>query len=356
MPRPSSPSRKSDNAKSTGNGASLPVFAALDLGTNNCRLLVARPAVFPTRAEYGIKVLDTFSRIVRLGEGVSSSGALSEDAIERTITALKACKKKLERYEVQFLRFVATEACRQATNTVDFLTRVRDEAGIDIDVITNEEEAKLAFMGCSTLLKPDTDYALVFDIGGGSTEFMWVKRDPMAPPEMLCEHRIVDWLSLNQGVMNLSEKFGGTAFAEVYFDELVGHLVKKLRAFDAKNKISEHIMAGQIQMLSTSGTLTTLSAIHLGLSHYERAKVDGNTFSTEALRDASQRIITMRPSERFANHCIGPERSDYIISGCAIFEAICTLWPVRAVTVADRGVREGIILSLMQDYIRESHE
>jgi exopolyphosphatase/guanosine-5'-triphosphate,3'-diphosphate pyrophosphatase len=334
----------------------LPVFAALDLGTNNCRLLIAKPATYPTRAEHGLKVLDTFSRIVRLGEGLSDSGVLSEEAIDRTIVALKACRKKLERYEVPFARFVATEACRQALNTGEFLKRVNDETGLKIDIITNEEEAKLAFLGCSTLLKPTTDHALVFDIGGGSTEFMWVRRDSMAPPEMLCEHRIIDWLSLNQGVMNLSEKFGGTAFAEVYFDELVGNLVKKLRAFDVKNKISQNVMAGQIQMLSTSGTLTTLSAIHLGLAHYERSKVDGFTFSMDHLRDAVQKILSMRPAERFANHCIGPERSDYIISGCAIFEAISTLWPVREVTVADRGVREGIIFSLMQEYIRQSHE
>ena len=355
MPKPSPVKRAHQSGKPAGY-EQLPVFAALDLGTNNCRLLIARPANYPTRENHGLKVLDTFSRIVRLGEDVSSTGVLSEDAMERTVTALKACQKKLERYEVPYLRFVATEACRQASNTGEFLTRVANEAQIEIDVITNEEEAKLAFLGCSTLLKSTTDSALVFDIGGGSTEFMWVKRDVMAPPELLCEHRIMDWLSLNQGVMNLSEKFGGTAFAEVYFDELVGNLVKKLREFDLKNKISEKVMAGQIQMLSTSGTLTTLAAIHLGLNHYERSKIDGNTFSTEQLRDAVQAILTMRPSERFANHCIGPERADYIISGCAIFEAICTLWPVREVTVADRGVREGIIFSLMQEFIRDSHD
>ena len=355
MPKPPTPTRKAVPPK-TQASESLPNFAALDLGTNNCRLLIAKPAVYPTRSEHGLKVLDTFSRIVRLGEGLSETGMLSEEAMDRTIAALKACKKKLDKYQVSYLRFIATEACRQAGNTHEFLARAHKEAEIDIDVISNEEEAKLAFLGCSTLLKSTTDSALVFDIGGGSTEFMWVKRDNMAPPEMLCEHRIMDWLSLNQGVMNLSEKFGGTAFAEVYFDELVGNLVKRLREFDLKNKISEKVMANQIQMLSTSGTLTTLAAIHLGLNHYERSKVDGFSFSTDQLRDAVQHIISMRPSERFANHCIGPERSDYIISGCAIFEAICTLWPVREVTVADRGVREGIIFSLMQEYIRESHE
>ncbi len=351
MPKSSAAPRKAQSQGTEG-AESLPVFAALDLGTNNCRLLIARPTVYPSRQAHGIKVLDTFSRIVRLGEGLSTDNLLSADAMGRTISALKACKKKLERFDVKYARFVATEACRQAGNTFEFLKRVKEEAGLDINVISNEDEAKLAFLGCSTLLASSSEHAVVFDIGGGSTEFMWVKRDNMAPPELLCEHRIVDWLSLNQGVMNLSEKFGGAAFAEVYFDELVGHLTKRLRAFDKKNKIAEAVKQGQVQMLSTSGTLTTLAAIHLGLTHYERSRVDGFTFSMDDLRDAAQKILAMRPSERFANACIGPDRSDYVISGCAIFEAICSLWPIPEITIADRGVREGIILSLMQEYMQ----
>ena len=269
MSKPSPAPRTEAPPKPSGE-ARLPVFAALDLGTNNCRLLIARPSAYPTRSSHGIKVLDTFSRIVRLGEGLSVDGNLSHDAMSRTIAALKSCKKKLERFDVSFARYVATEACRSANNTPEFLARVKEEAGITIDVIANEEEAKLAFLGCSTLLAPEPEHAVVFDIGGGSTEFMWVARDSVSPPELLCEHRILDWLSLNQGVMNLSEKFGGAAFAEVYFDELVGHLVKRLRAFDKKNKISDAVAQGRVQMLSTSGTLTTLAAIHLGLTHYER--------------------------------------------------------------------------------------
>lgn len=333
-------------------GENLPVFAALDLGTNNCRLLIARPLVYPIRSEYRIKVIDTFSRIVRLGEGLSANNGLLPDAVNRTLAALRTCQKKIERAKVPFVRCVATEACRQANNSDEFIELVKKETGLDIEIISNEEEAKLAFLGCSSLLSPKIENALVFDIGGGSTEFMWVRRDNMAPPELLCDHRIVDWLSLNQGVMNLSEKFGGTAFAEMYFDELVGHLVKTLRAFDRKNKISEAIATGNVQMFSTSGTLTTLAAIHLRLTHYERSKVDGNSFSVDDLRDAAQLILNMRPSERFANSCIGPERSDYIISGCAIFEAICTIWPFSSITIADRGVREGIIISMMHEYMR----
>ncbi|MEI7669896.1 MAG: Ppx/GppA family phosphatase, partial [Pseudomonadota bacterium] len=245
-----------------------------------------------------------------------------------------------------------TEACRQADNTEEFLAAVKNETGFEIEVITNEEEAKLALLGCSSLLSQTSDNAIVFDIGGGSTEFMWIKRDDMSPPEMLCEHRIIDWLSLDKGVMNLSEKFGGSSFAEMYFDEMVAHLVAALRPFDRKNKISERVAQGDVHVMSTSGTLTTIAAIHLKLQQYERSRIDGMTFSVPDLLKASRAILAMRPSERFANACIGVDRSDYIISGCAIFEAICSIWDIQKITVADRGVRDGIIISLMQKYIR----
>jgi len=337
--------KKQDNNPS--HSANSPIFASLDLGTNNCRLLIAQPT-----SEKHIKVLDTFSKIVKLGEGLSVDNRLTSEAMNRTVDALLACKKKMDKFDIKSYRFVATEACRRAENTDEFLELVSKRVGIDIEVISNEEEAKLAFLGCSTLLSSNSANALVFDIGGGSTEFMWVKRDDTIPPELLCEHKIVDWLSLDQGVMNLSEKFGGTAFAEMYFDELVGYLVKKLRGFDKKNKIGEFVSNNAVQMLSTSGTLTTLAAIHLQLSHYERSKIDGIAFSTDDLREATAKILAMSPLERFSNTCIGADRSDYIISGCAIFEAICTLWNISQVTIADRGVREGITISLMQEYVK----
>lgn len=330
------------------------VFAALDLGTNNCRLLIAKPENSGDKAAGGLKVIDSFSRIVRLGEGLSATGELSPEAMNRTISALKVCHKKLERQPIMHARYVATEACRQASNSMVFLERVRKEAGLDIQVISTEEEAKLAFMGCATLLRPEPENALVFDIGGGSTEFMWVSLHEEAPANVLNPPRIRDWFSLPQGVMNLSEKFGGNAFAEVYFDELVEHLMDMMEEFDEKNGIRAAIEHDTVQMLSTSGTVTTLAAIHLGLARYERPKVDGLCLSTALLREATRKILKMRPSERFAHPCIGPDRSDYIISGCAIFEAICKLWHIPDITIADRGVREGIIISLIKKQARSA--
>jgi len=331
-------------------GEELPIFAAIDLGTNNCRLMIARPLASSLPTHSSIKLLDSFSKIVRLGEGLASHKRLQPEAIARTIHALEKCRHKIDRFSVTKQRFVTTEACRQAENASEFLHLVKEKTGLDIEIITTEEEAKLAFLACSPLLLPESEHALVFDIGGGSTEFLWVKRVASAEHIASPRHQILDWLSLNKGVMNLSEQFGGSGFVEIYFEEMVKGIIEQLSDFESRNQIGEHLLQGNVQILSTSGTLTTIAAIHLHLHQYERAKVDGVTFAIADLRNSIRTILAMRPSERFANGCIGPERIDYIISGCAIFEAICRLWNMQTITVADRGVREGIIISLMQEY------
>ncbi len=318
------------------------IYAALDLGTNNCRLLIARAE---NGASGGIRVLDSFSRIVRLGEGVSGDDSeLSEAAMDRTLKALSVCRRKIEKFELAGARYVTTEACRRAVNTAEFLKRAERETGLAIEVITTEEEAKLAFRGCASLLEPSPDRAVIFDIGGGSTEVLWVEVGADAT-----RHRILDWQSLGRGVMNLAEDFGGHTLAEGYYDDMVGLVRSKLAAFDARNHIAEAVALGRAQMLSTSGTVTTLAAIHLDLPRYDRARVDGLRLSRDILAEAAARIRAMRASERFLHPCIGADRSDYIVSGCALFEAVAGLWPVTRVTIADRGVREGIVLGLMSE-------
>lgn len=324
---------------------SVPIFAALDLGTNNCRLLVAsvQPVsgnVYASKAGNNIRVLDSFSRVVRLGEGVSSSGILSQEAVERTLLALRACQKKLNRYAITSSRFVATEACRRAENGREFLKNVRDEIGMEIEIISSEEEARLAFSGCSSLLTDDAKKAVVFDIGGGSTELLWV--------DVENGKNIVDWLSVGFGVMNLSDKFGGTSHADIAFSDMVATIAEKLKAFNITNQIAGAIEKTSVQLLSTSGTVTTLAAIHLDLPRYDRSRIDGITLSVSDIRATIKKLLNMRQWERFNHPCIGPDRSDFILSGCAIFEAISSLWPIHNITIADRGVREGIILSLQQ--------
>lgn len=325
------------------------VYAALDLGTNNCRLLIASPRESSEggSALPSLKILDSFSRIVRLGEGVSASGRLSEDAMQRTKLALAACQKKLSRYNIHKARFVATEACRRANNGPAFLEQVRQQIDLPIEIISNEQEAHLAFLGCASLLVPEAERAMVFDIGGGSTEVMWV--DLTATERKNGAHPITDWLSIGYGVMNLADKFGGSNLADLAFEDMVNFMAEQIRPFDEANKVRETMGHSKVQLLSTSGTVTTLAAIHLGLPRYDRAKIDGITLSVGDLRETTRRLLAMRPSERFNHPCIGPDRADFIISGCAIFEAIARMWPSGNITIADRGVREGIILSLLDD-------
>lgn len=326
------------------------LYAALDLGTNNCRLLIAKPVFQQKSQNKTLKVIDSYSRIVRLGEGLGECGNLSEEAMDRTVKALTSCKAKLDRHDISKSRFVATEACRRAKNAESFIDYVEEKTGLEIDIISNEEEARLAFLGCSSLLQRDTRFALAFDIGGGSTEFMWVKVDGTQPLDSHKRHLIQDWLSLPYGVMNMSEQFGGAAYTEMYFEEIVSRIVELLQPLDRDNEISQRIWRNRVQMLSTSGTVTTLAAIHLDLPRYDRSKVDGLKLSISDIRHATQKLMQMNPSERSSHPCIGSARTDYILSGCAIFEAIVRTFPIDKITIADRGVREGIIVSLMREH------
>ena len=321
-----------------------PIYAALDLGTNNCRLLVASLEPQPNSRHTNIRVLDSYSRIVRLGEGVSTTGSLSDEAMERTLTALAACQKKIARHTLHSTRFVATEACRKANNGKYFLEKAAQITGLDIEIISSEEEARLAFLGCASLLDKKEGRAIVFDIGGGSTEVMWIDT---AAKGML-ESPICGWLSMPLGVMNLADKYGGSLYADIAYPDMVAHITQSLSAFDAAHDISAAIAAGGVQMLSTSGTVTTLAAIHLGLLRYDRARVDGIRLDVKDVQRTIVQLLAMKLSERFNHPCIGPDRSDFIISGCAIFDAISRLWPASQITIADRGVREGIIISLAE--------
>lgn len=327
------------------------IYAALDLGTNNCRLLIAHPAFRMTKNGRSLRAIDSFSRIVRLGEGVSSTGILSDEAMERTIGALRVCQRKMERHALSRTRFVATEACRRASNTEIFLTRVEEELGLSLEIITNEEEARLALMGCCSLMRPAMQRALAFDIGGGSTEIMWVATPEsyyaQEPAQFPFRPELIGWMSMPYGVMNLSEQFGNNDYATLYFEEIVSKVSAQLTPFAIKHDIPAQLGDVPTQLLSTSGTVTTLAAVHLNLPRYDRSRVDGISLPAEKLRGSITQLLAMRPSERFNHPCIGPDRSDYIIAGCAILESLLRTFPFTHVTIADRGVREGTIISLM---------
>lgn len=256
-------------------------YAAIDLGTNNCRMLVARPYAD------GFRVVDSFSRIVRLGEGVAAEGRLSEDAIKRTVNALKVCHAKIKSSGARRIRSVATEACRRADNGEDFLARVKDEACLDLETISPQEEAELTLAGCSPLLDTNRPYALVFDIGGGSTEVVWIDaRDPAGP-------KAVDVISLPHGVVTLTEEFCGRTNCGESYDEIIDLIDRQLADFDQRNSVSKAVATGQVQMLGTSGTVTTLGALHLNLPRYDRSKVDGLRLHFDSINDVVTHLGTL---------------------------------------------------------------
>jgi exopolyphosphatase/guanosine-5'-triphosphate,3'-diphosphate pyrophosphatase len=333
-----------------GAGSSGAIYGALDLGTNNCRLLVARPS------RRGFFVIDAFSRIIKLGEGVSRTGVLSEEAMARTIDALKICSSKMARRGVTRSRLVATEACRIAKNGGDFVARVEQETGLSLEIIGRETEARLAVSGCASLIDKQSDYVLIFDIGGGSSEFVWLNLAKERPSRRVsiedrlrAQESIEAWTSLPFGVVTLAERFGKSCVEGHQFEEMVTFVQAELKPFSDRNNIAAKIAAAGAHLLGTSGTVTTIAGVYLGLAEYHRAKVDGCWLSSQSIRDVSKRIAGMNYQQRAAEPCIGKERADLILAGCAIMEAMLRVWPVKSLRVADRGLREGILATLIAE-------
>lgn len=320
------------------------VFAAIDLGTNNCRLLMGTPS-----AE-GFRVVDSYSRTVRLGEGVDRGAMLGEAAMERALVALRAIAARLHRRQVSGLRAVATEACRQARNGPAFLRQVQAETGLKIDIISAREEAELALESCASLLLGGGRRALVFDIGGGSTELAWVRLDGKAQGQAEGQPtpELIGYASLPLGVVSLFERHGPDVFSAPAFEAMVTDVLEGLRRFEDIHRIRQEVRAGGVWMLGTSGTVTTLAGVAMGLLRYRRLLVDGTVLTAEAAGKALAVLRGLGPVGLAAQPCIGPDRTDFVLPGCAVFEAIRRVWPVGDVIVADRGLREGMLLRLMR--------
>jgi len=313
-----------------------PAFAALDLGTNNCRMLIAAPT------SAGFRVLESFSRIVRLGEGLHETGRLSAVAMERALSALKTCAARLARRPVRKLRAIATEACRRATNGGEFLARVKHETGLDVSTITSREEAELALESCAPLLARGGRRALLFDIGGGSTELAWVRIDERGRTQL------IGYDSLPVGVVTLAERFSGKGFDPAEFAAMVDDVAARLAGFESVHCIAREIRCGGVELLGTSGTVTTLAGVALGLQRYRRPLIDGTVLDTTVADEALDRLRALGRDGLVAHPCVGAERVDFVLPGCAVFAAITRLWPAPRVIVADRGLREGMLLRMIR--------
>jgi exopolyphosphatase/guanosine-5'-triphosphate,3'-diphosphate pyrophosphatase len=318
-----------------------PCYAALDLGTNNCRLLIATPN------GGGFRVVEAYSRIVRLGEGLSQSGRLSDAAMERAMAALKVSAEKVRRRRVVRLRAIATQACRMAQNGPEFIARVAEETGLKLQIISPQEEARLSVAGCLNLIDRTADAALVVDVGGGSTELSWVELKG-APPTGTPPMRA--WLSIPMGVVTLAERFPeGEQGTEDWFRQMVETVKAEIAAFRRADPMRPVFDADRAHLIGTSGAITSLAGLHLDLPRYDRSRVDGIWMTRAECDAAAARLLALSPKARADQPCIGPDRADLVLAGAAILQAVQELWPCTRVRVADRGLREGILISLMAD-------
>jgi exopolyphosphatase / guanosine-5'-triphosphate,3'-diphosphate pyrophosphatase len=330
-------SRPSGSAQDLGAaGKARALYGAVDLGTNNCRLLIAAPR------RDGFTVVDAFSRIVRLGEGLSTTGLLNEEAMSRTIDALRVCANKLTWNKVYRRRLVATEACRMARNGPEFIARVAAETGLALEIIDREIEAGLAAAGAEPLIEEGAEKALVFDIGGGSTELIWVERKDGA-------YVVSEWTSIAAGVVTISERFGGIEVTPSSYQAMREFLRPYVTAF--RDTVGRREGSARLphHLLGTSGTVTTIAGVQLGLKRYDRSRVDGCWLESQATSDVTARLLAMSYDERRENPCIGHDRADLVLAGCAILEEICMAFPADRIRVADRGLREGMLATMMRE-------
>jgi len=324
-------------------GAPDDLYAALDLGTNNCRLLIAQP----TRPGQ-FRVVDAFSRIVRLGEGLAATGRLSQDAMDRAVEALRVCASKLSGRDIRRMRLIATEACRAAENGELFLERVTAETGLQLEIINRETEARLAVSGCSSLVGREARSVVLFDIGGGSSEIAVIKIGDNRSSRLA--NHITHWTSLPVGVVTLSERHGGRDVTPDIFEAMTREVEGMLARFDCPA-----LPAGpdgfpeDFHLIGTSGTVTTLAGVHLDLPRYDRRKVDGLWLSDAEVTAMQAKLLSWDYAGRAGNPCIGPDRADLVLAGCAILEAIRRRWPASRMRVADRGLREGLLTDMMAD-------
>ncbi len=334
--------------------AASPLYAALDLGTNSCRMLIAEP----TGNQF--KVVDSFSKSVQLGAGLEHSGKLSRSSIHRTIQALRVCRQKLKRHRVKNMRLVATEACRRASNGADFMARVKRETGLSLDIIEPQEEAQLAVVSCAPLVEPNTDQLLVVDIGGGSTELVWIDLTRVPCHErvqsIMRMHlgfqspghdgaaKVVDWISVPLGVATLRDQFNDVEDDAARFALMSWFFEENLAEFAP---YKDEVPREGFQIVGTSGTVTTVAASHLGLKRYDRNKVDGLTMTSDEIDAVIRRYLTLGEAGRRKDPRIGQDRQALIMSGSAILQALLRCWPTDRLSVADRGLREGMLYAQM---------
>ena len=319
-------------------------YAAIDLGSNNCRLLIAEASLTDS-----IEVIGSFSRSTRLGEGVKETGRLSPAAMGRARSALEVCRRKIRQLGVHTIRAVATEACRQAENAPDFLSLVRESLMIPIEIISAEEEAELAWQGCYGLVSDEATDLLVFDIGGASMQLIYATKQQGSDTQSNWQWQ--DWMSLERGVISLHDEIGSDALSPEHYQAQIDQIQTALMAFAKRNALQTRLNQTDrhIEIIGTSGTVTTLCGVLKGLPFYDREQVDGATLNREAAFKLMDHLAGLSVDQRQEYGCIGKDRAQLMVAGCILLKAIWQCWPIPEIRVADRGLREGMLRLMMRE-------
>lgn len=324
-------------------GKAPPLYAAVDLGTNNCRLLIAKPG------RNGLRIIDSHSQIARLGEDLAHTGRISDAAIERAMDALTKIRDKMRTKKVAHVRCIATEACRRAENGAEFIARVRDELGLTFKIIGPGEEARLAMVGCHDLFEGENRHAVVLDIGGGSTELSLVDAQKVRKAggvKGLVNANVIElWGSLPLGVVTLWDAFRHLPEPDA-FEAMRAHARGVLGEWKHTDRTVKAMVDGG-HIIGTSGTVTCLAGVHLKLDKYRRNDVDGVWMSRSDAGQVISRLVSLGPKGRAKLPTIGTDRAELMLSGCAILDAVWQTFPTEQMRIADRGLREGLLLTMI---------
>lgn len=308
------------------------VFASIDLGTNTVRLLVV------TGNSKGFTTLHSNQLITRLGEGLSHSGILKDIAMERTIKAVLDFKREASKYSPFAIWVAATSAVREAKNRNEFIEKIREVTGLELEVIPWEEEARRTLLGVFSGLDGNIKKAIVFDIGGGSTEYI-----------LTVDKRLVKSVGTALGVVHLSEKYirkDPVDDGELIILESV--ITNKIR--NVKSQLHDVLCTmHDVRLIGTAGTVTTIAALDLNLHPYDPAKVNGYVLNIENVKEILKKLKNMTLEERRNIPALESGREDLIIPGAVIVIKTMEIFGFNEMIVSDYGLREGIILAKMSE-------
>jgi len=295
--------------------------AAIDIGTNSCRLLIGEIRQNTAQKSQEIIVKERKLKITRLGEGVDKNKMLNKKAVERVFAALKEYKKIIEQHDVDKIRLVGTSALRDVNNS-ELLEEKIVDLGINLEIISGRKEAELNYLGAADNLNDDF---LLIDIGGGSTEFVW-------PNDEIC------FKSLDIGCVRMTERFIDDPSQALKYEE-----VEKIRKYVSDLINSELDFQRELDIKGVGGTITTLAALKFEMEDYESEKIEGSSLDLIELESRLESFQKLTLAERASLKGLQPKRADIISAGLIILIEILKYFSCESLTVSDKDLLYGLL-------------